>query len=60
MEFYSPLAMAKISDFHKIDLFYFKTIILSCTLIELYSDMKPENIMAMENVNKYVKCSENS
>ena len=52
--------MAKISDFHKIDLFYFKTIILSCTLIELYSDMKPENIMAMENVNKYVKCSENS
>lgn len=52
--------MAKISDFHKIYLFYFKIIILSCTLIELYSDMKTENIMAMENVKKYVKCSENS
>lgn len=26
----------------------------------IISDMKPENIMAMDNVNKYVKCSENS
>lgn len=47
--------MSYIPDFHQIYLFFLKTIILSYISIELsielYSDMKFKNVMAMENVN---------